>query len=126
MPSTKILQDNGVKITDARVEILDFLNHAGQPVSYENIKGSLSMDKATFYRNITKFEELDIINCIESHDKKRYFEIKKKPHAHFTCRICNSVSCIKSGIYISLPEYDIENVIVQGICPTCKLTNRLP
>jgi Fur family transcriptional regulator, ferric uptake regulator len=126
MSNKKLLQKRGVKITDARLEILDLLSTSSHPLSYENIKDSLSMDKATFYRNITKFEELDIINSIESHDKKRYFEIKNKPHAHFTCRLCNRVECIQNGIYISLPKYDIENVIVQGICPECKLTDRLP
>ncbi|DAB33721.1 MAG: hypothetical protein PWQ42_851 [Sulfurospirillum sp.] len=126
MPSGKLLEEKGIKVTQARKEILEILETCTQPVSYENIKESISMDKATFYRNISKFEESNLINAIESHDKKRYFELKRKPHAHFTCRVCNQVECIKSGIYVTLQNYDIENVIIQGICPSCKLTNRLP
>ncbi len=37
----------------------------------KNIKENLFMDKATFYRNITIFEEEQIIDSFESNDKKR-------------------------------------------------------
>ena len=40
----------------------------------EDIKSDISMDKATFYRNISKFEEEDILNSFESNDKKRYYK----------------------------------------------------
>jgi Fur family ferric uptake transcriptional regulator len=43
-------------------------------LSYEDIKSDISMDKASFYRNITKFEEQGILNSFESNDKKRYFD----------------------------------------------------
>lgn len=107
-----------IKLTPARVKLLEILKSAERPLSYEEIKNDISMDKATFYRNMSKFEEESILNAFESNDKKRYFEIKVNPHAHFVCVSCNSVECIKN-IDIVLPEYEIKNVIINGKCPSC-------
>lgn len=114
----KLIQDKNIKLTTARVALLELLQKADRPLCYEDIKGDLSMDKATFYRNISKFEEEGILNAFESNDKKRYFEIKHKAHAHFVCVECNSVQCLKD-IDITLPDYEINNIIIHGRCQTC-------
>lgn len=121
IPSMKIeelIQDKKIKLTTARVALLEVLQKADRPLCYEEIKGDISMDKATFYRNISKFEEEGILNAFESNDKKRYFEIRHKPHAHFVCVACNRVECIKE-VEIILPEYEINNIIINGTCPSC-------
>lgn len=112
-------KDKGIKLTEARKEILNILTSSQAPLSYEDIKDKISMDKATFYRNISNFEQKNIINCVESHDKKRYFEIKNNAHAHFACKQCNKIECISTDTHITLPGYFIENIIIQGICSKC-------
>jgi Fur family ferric uptake transcriptional regulator len=114
----QLIKDKNIKLTTARIALLKVLKKADKPLSYEDIKDSVSMDKATFYRNISKFEEEGILNAFESNDKKRYFELKLKPHAHFVCLSCNQVECIKD-LQIELPGYEINNVIVNGKCKTC-------
>ena len=64
---------SNIKLTSARKSILDILINSSKPLSYEDIKDKISMDKATFYRNITIFEEENIINSFESNDKKKIF-----------------------------------------------------
>ena len=118
MSIEELLKDKNLKLTSARLEILDILQKANSPLSYDDIKNSLSMDKATFYRNIAKFEEEGLLNAFESNDKKRYFELKLKPHAHFVCVVCNKVECIKD-LNIHLDGYEINNVIVNGKCQLC-------
>lgn len=113
-----LIKDKNIKLTTARVRLLEILQEANRPLCYEEIKKDISMDKATFYRNISKFEEEGILNAFESNDKKRYFEVKQNPHAHFVCVACNGVECIKN-IEINLPEYEINNVIINGKCPSC-------
>jgi Fur family ferric uptake transcriptional regulator len=113
-----IIKDKKIKLTTARETLLSVLEEADRPLCYENIKHSLSMDKATFYRNISKFEEMGIVNAFESNDKKRYFEIMRKPHAHFVCVVCNEIECIKS-LDIELPSYEISNIIINGKCRSC-------
>ncbi len=113
-----LVKDKNIKLTTARVALLEVLKKANKPLSYEDIKNSISMDKATFYRNISKFEEEGILNAFESNDKKRYFELKQKPHAHFVCLLCNKVECINE-LQIDLTGYEINNVIINGKCKTC-------
>ncbi len=62
---------SNIKLTSARKSILDILINSSKPLSYEDIKDKISMDKATFYRNITIFEEENLINSFESNDKKK-------------------------------------------------------
>lgn len=107
-------------LTSARETILNILINATKPICYEDIKDSIAMDKATFYRNINKFEEDAIINAFEAHDKKRYFEIKKHKHAHFVCISCNAIECIHANINTNLSkEYQVKNIIINGICAKC-------
>lgn len=121
MKIEELIKDKNIKLTTARIKLLEILKEADRPLCYEEMKNDISMDKATFYRNISKFEEEGILNAFESNDKKRYFEVKLNPHAHFVCIKCNSVECIKD-IDITLPNYEINNVIINGKCPSCLAT----
>lgn len=115
----KIVKDKNIKLTTARIALLEIFEKADKPLSYEDIKSDISMDKATFYRNISKFEQEDILTSFESNDKKRYFELKLKPHAHFVCIKCNSVECIEE-LDIKLEGYEVNNVIINGVCKKCR------
>jgi len=112
------LKNKNLKLTAARREILHIFQEADSPISYEDIKSKLSMNKATFYRNIAIFEEKGLLNAFESNDKKRYFELKSKVHAHFICIICNKVECLED-MNINLQGYEIHNIIVNGKCSQC-------
>lgn len=113
-----IIKNKKIKLTSARVALLEILQEAKKPLSYEDIKADISMDKATFYRNIAKFEEQGILNSFESNDKKRYFELRLIPHAHFVCVSCNKIECL-SDLDIKLDGYVVNNVIVNGKCKDC-------
>jgi len=108
-----------IKLTTARRAILEVLVESKRPLCYEDIKNNLSMDKATFYRNITKFEEEAIINSFESNDKKRYYEIQKKKHSHFICSVCSTIECIHEKVDFDIKGYQVDNIIIKGICPNC-------
>lgn len=115
----QLINGKNIKLTTARSAILEILAHAIKPLSYEDIKDKLLMDKATFYRNIAKFEEENLINSFESNDKKRYFEILKTPHAHFICTACSKIECVEEELPFILQGYQIDNIIVKGLCPSC-------
>ncbi len=116
---TTLINGKNIKLTTARKAILEILVSSSKPLCYEDIKNKISMDKATFYRNIAKFEEESVINSFESNDKKRYFEIQKNPHAHFICTNCTKITCLKEDSNILIEGYKIDNIIIKGICPTC-------
>ena len=108
-----------IKLTTARKSILELLINSNKPLSYEDMKDKISMDKATFYRNITIFEEENIISSFESNDKKRYFEIKDIEHSHFICNNCSNIECIFEKPNFLLQDYKIENIILKGKCKEC-------
>ncbi|QKF73907.1 transcriptional regulator, Fur family [Aliarcobacter faecis] len=110
---------SNIKLTVARKSILDILVNSKKPLCYEDIKDKISMDKATFYRNIAIFEEENIVNSFESNDKKRYFEIKDKEHIHFICSNCSAIECIYENPNFSLNDYKIDNIILKGKCKEC-------
>lgn len=115
----ELIKDTNIKLTPARIEILDILIQANKPVCYEDIKNNINMDKATFYRNISKFTEEKLVNSFESNDKKRYFAIESNPHPHFICTSCNNIECIKDFPNITLENHIIENIILKGKCKNC-------
>jgi len=119
MDIEKLIDKKNIKLTVARQSILTVLADASKPLSYEDIKDDIAMDKATFYRNIAIFEDKDIIDSFESNDKKRYFEIKDVKHSHFICTVCNKVECINQKLKVDLDGYDIQNIIIKGICKDC-------
>lgn len=108
-----------IKLTTARKAILELLSDSKRPLSYEDIKEFLFMDKATFYRNIAIFEEESIIDSFESNDKKRYFELRRDKHSHFICSDCSTIECIEEKPEFSLENYKIENIILKGVCKDC-------
>jgi len=114
-----LIDGTNIKLTTARKAILEILITSSKPLCYEDMKDKISMDKATFYRNITKFEDENIINSFESIDKKRYFEVQKSPHSHFICTSCSQITCLHKEANIKLEGYRIDNVIIKGICPKC-------
>ena len=69
-----LITEKNIKPTAARIHMMKIFNNATKPLSYEDLRADLPMDKATFYRNILKFESEGILNSFESNDKKRYFE----------------------------------------------------
>ena len=116
---TNLTNNTNIKLTSARKSILEILINSNKPLSYEDMKENISMDKATFYRNISIFEEENLVSSFESNDKKRYFEIQKTQHSHFICSLCSKIECIHEKLDFNLSGYKIENVIIKGICKNC-------
>ncbi|RXK11652.1 Fur family transcriptional regulator [Halarcobacter mediterraneus] len=114
-----IKKKSNIKFTTARKAILEVFIKHNCPVSYEDIKDELSMDKATFYRNITIFEDEKLISSFESNDRKRYYEVQKNAHSHFICTACSKIECIHEKPQFNLEGHQIDNIIIKGICPNC-------
>ncbi|MBL1244146.1 MAG: transcriptional repressor [Sulfurimonas sp.] len=121
MEIEKIIQDKNLKLTSARKEILEIFLNSQKPLAYEDIKDKITMDKATFYRNISKFEDKAIVHSFESNDKKRYYEIQSTPHAHFICNNCNTIECLQDVINFEIKNHIVQDILIKGICEVCFL-----
>lgn len=118
-PLQNVFQEYDIKFTTARASILEVLKIANSPLSYEQIKEKMSvrMDKATFYRNIAKFEELGMVHKFESDDRKWYFELSSTTHAHFICEQCHKITCM--NVDIGNVEGEVTSIVLKGTCKEC-------
>jgi len=119
MQIKNIIEQKNLKLTSTRRELLEILLKENKPICFEDIKDKLTMNKATFYRNIAKFQSNDIINSFESNDKKRYYELQNIPHSHFICNSCNTIECLKKIDDVTLTGYKVVDVIFKGVCKKC-------
>lgn len=117
--STFFAQHN-LKITGARSAILHVLKEARAPMSYEQIKAQMqhAMDKATFYRNVAKFEELGVLHKFEADNRKWYFELSTSTHAHFICEACHQITCI--DVDLGYVDAEVKSIVLKGTCKECK------
>lgn len=115
------LNAHHIKPTNARCAILEVLEDASSPLNYEQIKlqMSLSMDKATFYRNMARFEESGMVSKFESDDRKWYYELGGMEHAHFICESCHEISCMDIPVPSQAQGNKVTSVILKGTCKTC-------
>jgi len=107
-----------LKLTTARKAILEILHTSEHPLSYEDIKNKLLMDKATFYRNVAKFEDLGIVSKFESDDRKWYFELTTSTHAHFICEMCHQITCM--NVDLGVLEGEVKSIVLKGRCKECQ------
>ena len=116
-----IIEEKNLKLTSARKELLEIFYECKKPISFEDVKEKINMDKATFYRNVSKFEQENILKSFESNDKKRYYEIQDNPHAHFICTSCNTIECLKDVDIPYIEGYKIVDAIFKGLCKSCNI-----
>lgn len=118
-PFQKVFQEYDIKFTTARASILEVLKVAQHPLCYEQIKEKMhvTMDKATFYRNIAKFEEVGMVHKFESDDRKWYFELSSTTHAHFICEQCHKITCM--DVDLGKVEGEVTSIVLKGTCKEC-------
>lgn len=114
-----LFQEHDIKFTTARSSILEVLKEAQHPMCYEQIKEKMSvaMDKATFYRNIAKFEESGMVHKFEADDRKWYFELSSTTHAHFICEQCHQITCME--VDLGKVEGEVKSIVLKGTCKEC-------
>lgn len=113
------LQRHDLRITTIRKALIGHFAAASRPLSYNDLKDSLSMDKATFYRNMDRFEAAGIVRRIESDGRQWHFELANVPHPHFVCERCHRIECLQELPFSAPAGYRIASVVYKGTCRTC-------
>ncbi len=112
MNAVELLKSHHIAITDLRLEMIEILSKASQPLSFESFK--LNANKTTFYRNMDLFEKNNVVIKSEM-NRKFFYELAKHAKAHFVCDMCHKISDIQ------MPEIKgkIKSVLIKGICESC-------
>lgn len=90
-----ILKENKLKITPARVRILEKLHAFKKPLSAQDIiKAVKGIDAVTIYRTLELFSDKKIISRILISKDRAYFEFVHDHHHHIVCTGCGAVADI--------------------------------
>lgn len=133
-----LLQENGMKRTPIRVEILSYLLTLSHAVTKHEIESNLSdHDRITVYRTVKSFLEKGVIHRVLGFDGEVKFALNDSPqhhgndhhehdksHVHFHCMKCEETVCLP----VSVPEIKIPgnykvvntNYSVEGVCQSCQ------
>ncbi len=118
--------------TQAKRQILEFIQHSQNAVSHADIQSSLNdlCDRVTIYRVLDRLVQEKMIHKIVNVDGVINYatchtcsNIHHHNHVHFSCENCKSITCLEDNeITFSLPpKYIFKESFftVSGICPNC-------
>jgi Fur family transcriptional regulator, ferric uptake regulator len=142
MPSQKrnriILQQYGLKITSARLRVLDTLMRSEAALSHSDILsriGESRPDKVTLYRTLDAFVKSGLAHKVATEERNWLYALDLAErsdaalgtHAHFVCDHCERIYCLPvaplsgikipgaaEGFVMRSHEYRIH-----GTCPQC-------
>ena len=70
----------------------DKVTHPSAETIYTDLKQQIpDLSMATVYRNLTKFRQEGLIQCVATVKGVERFDANTDPHVHFICRHCSAV-----------------------------------
>jgi len=132
----ELIKTAGLKVTKARLGIIEAVGAAGRPVTAGEIQttagGGNGMDKVTVYRTLKSFHRKGLLERVKADGQAwRYHLVNlplHPPHPHFFCTVCGRLTCLPPGVvqldlpalHRSLPaEIRHLEVRLEGVCPDC-------
>ena len=93
------LKANGLKVTPARLGLLDIFKHGKKPISVKQLAkklGNNAADIVTLYRNVEALADLGLLKRIRLNDKQIYYELAGGGHHHhLVCTNCGKLEDVK-------------------------------
>lgn len=131
----KILREEGVNPSYQRINIYEYLNenriHPTVDEIYRDLVPSLpTLSKTTVYNTLDLFVEKGIAKALKISEGENRYELTIGDHSHFYCVMCDAIEDMPLKETGFLPEgfedYEVidSQVLVQGICPTCKTESK--
>lgn len=129
----EISQENGLRLTHQRLEILRELVAAKDHPSAEMVFGrvrkrlpTISLD--TVYRTLATFDEYGLIMRVPVTGDQGRFDADTSPHHHFVCQQCKAIYDFMWSAFdnLELPESTESlgkpldrRVVLRGVCANC-------
>jgi Fur family transcriptional regulator, ferric uptake regulator len=108
--SKQQLKNGRLKITSARLSLLDIFKHGKKPISIKKIAQSMGdVDLVTLYRNIESLKNLGVVKQINLKDRQAYYELAGGTHHHhLICTNCGKLADVK------LPEKNLSKTFLKN------------
>ena len=124
----------GHRVTPQRELILETLvQHGGHATAlqvYDLVSQQApSINKATIYRVLEFFCEVQLASKSEMGGRLYYEAIAEDPHHHLLCTECGSVSALADHHFAELVQHlaeehhfraDLNHVVISGLCQNCR------
>lgn len=137
--SSELLKRNNLSITGSRKKILQLFFEQPGALAHGDIerKAGEKFDRVTIYRTLQTFVDKGIIHTIPTADNSIRYALCKDDcteghhhdhHIHFVCKSCGNTYCLDDVVTpdIKLPKGYLAGhveVVVEGICKNCKISN---
>ena len=112
MKAKQLLEQDGVNITESRVDVVDIVSKSKKPIDSATIvemmqKKSPQTNRATIFRAIQLLSEKGVLTKCEFEEGKLRYELSSLPHHHhIVCTTCGKVEDVE-GCEISDVEGDL-------------------
>ena len=126
----KILTSHGLKVSEQRIQILDYLNRMESHPTADEIFQSLNnedpvLSRATVYNTLHSFVEKGVILALDLRDHETRYDLITHEHGHFRCNVCGTIYNVEfhpDSLKMDLPGFQIEalSVTMRVICPSCQ------
>ncbi len=96
----QILRSLKLKVTPARLAILEVFEHYQKPLSIQDIAKKvegleLEIDTVTLYRNVESLKDLGLLVEVSLNERDAHYElVNKHHHHHLICEQCGKVADI--------------------------------
>lgn len=111
----------------------DKVTHPSAETIYTDLKQHIpDLSMATVYRNLTKFRQEGLVQCVATVKGVERFDANTDPHVHFICRHCDAVidlhemqippQLIDQAVNVTGGKVDCCSLSFTGLCREC-LTN---
>ncbi|MCA3004914.1 MAG: transcriptional repressor [Planctomycetaceae bacterium] len=140
-----LLRQVGLRVTRARVAILETLHASDVAISADEVSDRLSAsgeaaDRVTVYRTLTSFVEEGLAHKVDPGDRKFRFSLTdhahchgdhhQHEHPHLVCDSCGEVQCVDDAEVVLRPKrsgkpggksirLNQSNVTLHGVCEKC-------
>jgi Fur family ferric uptake transcriptional regulator len=127
-----ILKSHNLKVTDGRVDVLDFFIRQNKTLSFKNLEEEFKdSDRVTLYRTLSAFAEKGVLHKIPDDSGHATYglchdtcdsEDHNHDHIHFKCHECGTIECLEQNIPpIKVPGYKVKeaDLILKGVCKIC-------
>lgn len=132
--SEAILREKRLSVTKTRLELLELFIKKNTPLSIVDFKKTKlfkEMNESSFYRNLSKFEDAEIIRAVPTSQDYQSYELVHDDihhHHHIVCTSCKAVKCLtECGLDKALNSmaskvgYKVtgHNLELYGLCEKC-------
>jgi Fur family ferric uptake transcriptional regulator len=128
------LKRKGLRLTQPRRVILDYIHDKGTHLTVEEIIDYVHgehprVNKSTIYRTLELFEKNECVYKSESVGGTIYHHAEEGHHHHLVCRKCGKTLDCEEDIFKPVEktlqekhgfQIDFKHVVMRGLCKNCR------